>query len=241
MDAKKYNNIKLAVGITEGILTFIILLLFVALGYSKLLTGYLSQYTVNSYLLLILFTLVLGIAGTILSFPLNYYVEFYLEHKYNLSNQTFWRWIWENTKGALVGSVIGFPILLFFYYVLVKFGGLWWLPFAIILFILSVVLAKIVPIIILPLFYKVTPIDDDDLKSRIKKLAEGANLKIENVFKFNMSKNTKKANAAFTGLGKTKKIILGDTLLEKFSNDEIETVLAHEFRSEEHTSELQSH
>lgn len=229
MDAKKYNNIKLAVGITEGILTFIILLLFVALGYSKLLTGYLSQYTVNSYLLLILFTLVLGIAGTILSFPLNYYVEFYLEHKYNLSNQTFWRWIWENTKGALVGSVIGFPILLFFYYVLVKFGGLWWLPFAIILFILSVVLAKIVPIIILPLFYKVTPIDDDDLKSRIKKLAEGANLKIENVFKFNMSKNTKKANAAFTGLGKTKKIILGDTLLEKFSNDEIETVLAHEF------------
>jgi STE24 endopeptidase len=229
MDAKKYNNIKLAVGITEGILTFIILLLFVALGYSKLLTDYLSRYTVNSYLLLILFTLVLGVAGTILSFPLNYYVEFYLEHKYNLSNQTFWRWIWENTKAALVSSVIGFPILLFFYYVLVKFGELWWLPFAIILFILSVVLAKIVPIIILPLFYKVTPIDDDDLKSRIKKLAKGANLKIENVFRFNMSKNTKKANAAFTGLGKTKRIILGDTLLEKFSNDEIETVLAHEF------------
>ncbi len=229
MNAKKYNNIKLAVGITEGILTFIILLLFVALGYSKLLTDYLTQYTVNSYLLLILFTLVLGIAGTFVSFPLNYYVEFYLEHKYNLSNQTFWGWIWENTKGVLVSSVIGFPILLFFYYVLVKFGELWWLPFAVILFILSVVLAKIVPIIILPLFYKVTPIDDDDLKSRIKKLAKGADLKIENVFRFNMSKNTKKANAAFTGLGKTKRIILGDTLLEKFSNDEIETVLAHEF------------
>jgi len=89
-------------------------------------------------------------------------------------------------------------------------------------------LAKIVPIIILPLFYKVSPIEDDDLKNRIYKLSENVNLKIENIFQFNMSKNTKKANAAFTGLGKTKKILLGDTLTEEFSNDEIETVIAHE-------------
>ena len=80
----------------------------------------------------------------------------------------------------------------------------------------------------MPLFYKVTPIDDEDLKSRINRLAKDAGIKVENVYKFNMSKNTKKANAAFTGIGKSKRILLGDTLLENYTKDEIETVIAHE-------------
>ncbi|HSD64449.1 MAG TPA: M48 family metallopeptidase, partial [Ignavibacteriaceae bacterium] len=124
--------------------------------------------------------------------------------------------------------VIGIPVLLLFYYVLNRFGQLWWLPFAIILFILSVVLARLVPVIILPLFYKITPLEDEDLKMRITRLAKDAGVKVENVFKFNMSKNTKKANAAFTGLGKSKRILLGDTLLDNYGKDEIETVVAHE-------------
>jgi STE24 endopeptidase len=108
------------------------------------------------------------------------------------------------------------------------FGNLWWLLFAIILFFLSVVLAQIVPILILPLFYKISPLQNEELKNRIQKLAQGAGIKVENVYKFNMSKNTKKANAAFTGLGKSKRILLGDTLLDNYSFDEIETVIAHE-------------
>ena len=87
---------------------------------------------------------------------------------------------------------------------------------------------KYFPIIILPIFYKLTPIQDEILKEKIKLLGQRAGIKVENVYKFNMSKNTKKANAAFTGLGKTKRIILGDTLLDNYSIDEIETVIAHE-------------
>lgn len=109
-----------------------------------------------------------------------------------------------------------------------EFGILWWLPFGTILFVFSVVLAQIVPILILPLFYKVTPLENESLKEKIVLLFANANLKVSNVFKFNMSKNTKKANAAFTGLGKTKRILLGDTLLDSYSEDEIETVIAHE-------------
>jgi STE24 endopeptidase len=105
---------------------------------------------------------------------------------------------------------------------------MWWLPLAAGLFIISVVLGRIAPVLILPLFYKVNPIDNNELKERIERLAKDAGIKVENVYKFDMSKNTKKANAAFTGLGKSKRILLGDTLLENYTQDEIETVIAHE-------------
>ena len=227
-DAKKYNNIKLAIGIGEGVISFILILLFVWIGYSFKLENYLSSFVQNSYLLFISFILVVGFVGSVLSFPISYYTGFYLEHKYNLSNQTFWKWIWEGLKGMLVSLIIGIPILLIFYFSLNYFGDIWWLPFAIIMFIISVVLSQIFPILIFPIFYKITPIEDAELKERITKLARDANLKVENVYKFDMSKNTKKANAAFTGLGKTKRIILGDTLLENYTTEEIETVIAHE-------------
>jgi len=228
MDAKRYNNIKLTVGIGEGITSFILLFLFVWLGYSIKLENSLSVHVSNSYLLFLLFVFVIGFIGSVLSFPISYYTGFYLEHKYELSNQTFLKWIWENFKGLLVSITIGVPILLLFYFSLNQFASLWWMPFAIIMFLLSVVLSQIFPILIFPIFYKINPIEDENLKERVTKLAQNANLKVENVYKFDMSKNTKKANAAFTGLGKTKRIILGDTLLDNYSIEEIETVIAHE-------------
>ena len=202
MDAKRYNNIKLAIGISEGIASFLLILLFVWLGYSLRLENYLSEFISSSYLLFICFILVVGVAGSILSFPVSYYSGFYLEHKYNLSNQTFGKWIWENFKGLLVSLVIGIPILLLFYFSLNQFGDNWWLPFAVIMFFVSVVLSQIFPVLILPIFYKLTPIDNQELKERITALAKNAKIKVENVFKFDMSKNTKKANAAFTGFRK---------------------------------------
>ena len=227
-DYKKYNNTKLAIGISKGVISFILILLFVSLSYSTTLVDYLSGYISNSYLLFIAFVFAVGVATSILFAPVNYYTEFYLEHKYNLSNQTFIKWIIENLKGLLVSTLIGVPILLFFFYVLNEFGSMWWLPLAAGLFIISVVLGRIAPVFILPLFYKVTPIDNNELKERIERLAKDAGIKVENVYKFDMSKNTKKANAAFTGLGKSKRILLGDTLLENYTQDEIETVIAHE-------------
>jgi STE24 endopeptidase len=136
--------------------------------------------------------------------------------------------MFENFKGLVVSLVIGVPILLIFYYILNKFEQLWWLPFAVILFIISIVFARLIPVIILPIFYKITPIDDEDLKERITRIADDAGIKVVDVFKFNMSKNTKKANAAFTGLGRSKRILLGDTLIDNYTKDEIETVIAHE-------------
>lgn len=228
VDSKRYNNIKLAVGIIEGILTFVLILVFVSAGLSYSLEVFLFNTFSNNYLLFIIFITIVGSSLGIIFFPLSYYSGFYLEHKYNLSNQTFIKWIWENVKGMLVSAVIALPILLFFFYVINKFGDLWWLPLAIGLFFFSVILAQLVPIIVLPIFYKVVPLQNENLINKIANLAQQAGLRVENVYSFNMSKNTKKANAAFTGLGKTKRILLGDTLLNNYSDDQIETVVAHE-------------
>ena len=228
MNSKKYNNIKLGISIGKGITSFLVILLFVITGLSTSLQNYISEYLTNSYMVFLAFVFIAGLAAGILFFPVNYYSEFYLEHKYNLSNQTLFKWLWEDLKGLLVSLAIGIPILLLFFFSLNKFNLLWWLPFAIILFIFSVVLARIVPVIILPLFYKVTPIEDEELKVRIQKNAKDAGIIVKNVYKFDMSKNTKKANAAFTGIGKSKRILLGDTLLGSYTIDEIETVIAHE-------------
>lgn len=228
MDSKRYNNIKLAIGIAEGLLTFLLIFIFVLSGYSNKTEIFLSRFISNDYLLFLAFTTIVGTALGILFFPLSYYSGFYLEHKYNLSNQSFGKWLWEGIKGLVVSAVIGLPILLFFFYVIKTFGDLWWLPLAAGLFFFSVILAKFVPIIILPIFYKVVPLENESLKTKIENLAKQAGMKVQNIYSFNMSKNTKKANAAFTGLGKTKRILLGDTLLENYSEDEIETVIAHE-------------
>lgn len=228
MDSKRYNNLKIGLGVLEGVLTFAISLTFVISGLSKDLADWVGSLVSGNYLVFIIYVLLAGFGLGILLFPLGYYKDFHLEHKYNLSNQTFLKWITEDIKALGISLVIGIPILLAFYYGLIRFGNLWWLPFAILLFVVSVILARVVPVFILPLFYKITPVDDEELKFRITRLAGEAGMNIENVYKFDMSKNTRKANAAFTGLGKSKRILLGDTLLENYTHDEIETVIAHE-------------
>lgn len=228
MNSKKYNNIKLAIGITETILVFILTFLFIYFGYSRMLADVLYSYSESDYLVLILFTVITGAVASIILFPLNFYSSYILEHKFKLSNQTLLKYLTEGIKSIFVSAVIGIPILLLFYFILKEFGDNWWLIFAIAMFFISVILSQIFPILIFPIFYKVKPIVDEELKERIKNLAANAGLKIQNVYSFDMSKNTKKANAAFTGLSKTKRIILGDTLLSSYSKDEIETVIAHE-------------
>ncbi len=225
--AKKYEKIKLTVGIVEGVVSLVILVLFLALGYSKKLEIYAFSFTSNPYLALVIFGAVIGIFSSLLFFPVDYVFGYRLEHKFELSNLTFGGWIKEKIKAALVGGVIGAPIAFLFYWLISSYE-LWWLYLACIVWGYTVLLAQIAPVLIFPLFYKFSRIENEDLTGKLMALCEKAGFKVSGIYKFNMSKTTKKANAAFTGMGKTKRIILGDTLLETFTDDEIETVFAHE-------------
>lgn len=225
--AKKYEKIKLIVNITESVFSFVLLILFLWFGYSKRLELFAYGYTSNPYIALVIYGLIIGLVSSIVSFPIDYAFGYKLEHKFGLSNLTFGKWLTEKAKAAIVGSIIAAPIAFLFYWLISNYE-LWWLYLACIVWVYSILLAQIAPVFIFPLFYKFTPIDNEELKSKLMALCDRAGFKVSGIYKFDMSKTTKKANAAFTGLGKTKRIILGDTLLETFTEKEIETVFAHE-------------
>jgi len=136
----------------------------------------------------------------------------------------------DGIKGMLIGAPIGLIVLEVFYVFLRAFPQTWWLWVAGFLLVFDVLLANLAPVLIMPIFNKYVPLGDEhaDLAERLIKLAERAKTKVRGVFKFDMSKRTKAANAALTGIGNTRRIILGDTLINEFTPDEIETVLAHE-------------
>ncbi len=227
-DAKRYARVRLQLSLIGAGLYFLLSIVLLASGATRVVENVVRQYTANDYVVLLAFTAALGLAETIVTLPMQYYSGFHLEHKYNLSNQTLWRWIWEGLKGVLVSIPIVAPLILAFFYCLRSFGTLWWLPVGSLLFVVSVVLARLAPVLIFPLFYKFQPLPEGELKSKILGLCRSVGMSVQGVFVFDMSKNTKKANAAFAGIGKSKRIILGDTLVANFRDEEIETVFAHE-------------
>jgi len=227
--AKRYNNTKLIVGIVGFIIQIAFLQVVLLTGASAYLADQVLGWFANAYISMLIYIVILGIMDGILLFPLDLYSGFFLEHRYSLSNQTFGRWAWEELKGALISfAVILTPIMLALYYCIRRFDDLWWLPVACAVFLFTIILSELAPVLIMPLFYKFIPVTDEEISRKLTERAESSGLRVRGIFSFNMSKNTKKANAALTGLGKTRRIILSDTLLENFTADEIESVFVHE-------------
>ncbi len=226
--AKKYEKIHLILDVGETVVSLFLLLGFIFLGYSLRLRETVAAWSSHPYLQLLIYIAVWGMAFSVLLFPFSFISGYWVEHKFNLSNQSLRAWLWEKLKMLAVGILLFIPIVLIFYYLLRTTPHTWWLWTALVLFFFSILIGRIAPQLIFPLFYKFEPLENDSLLQRMRRLAGIGKFRLQGVYRFNMSKTTKKANAAFTGLGKSKRIILGDTLLEKFSNDEIEVVFAHE-------------
>ena len=226
--AKKYNREKLFFSICISMMSILLLPALVASGYSQSLANSSRTLTANPYGALLVFAFAVAAIQTGVTLPLTFYSGYSIEHRYGLSNQSPGRWAWERIKGLIVGLPVLVGVLLFLFYCLGEYGTYWWLPVGTVLTLLSVLLARLAPGLLLPLFYTFTPLSDGPLKERILRFCSDAGLHIDGVFSFNLSKNTKKANAGITGIGKARRIILGDTLVREFSEDEIETVFAHE-------------
>ena len=217
--------------ITLSIVSFSFTLVYVALlAFTPLKSPFISIAFVagNVYLRFIIFVAAVEVFFSLLKFPFDYYADFVVEHKFNLSNQTFVRWLGRRLKAAVIGSILGLILLLVFYFLLIDFSNYWWLLFAAFFFIFQVLAAQLFPTVILPMFYKLKPLSDDALDLRLSVLVEKFGYRMSGVYSFDLSRETRKANAALTGLGKSRKIIISDTLLENFSGSEIEVVLAHE-------------
>lgn len=226
--AKQYARVRRRLFVVNLAFGGLYAALWLALGISPLVKGGVLRLTQNPWLLVAGYGLVFGLAYWALDLPLSYYSDFVLPHRYDQSNQTLGGWVSDQAKGLLVGGLISGLLLEGVYWLLRAAPDLWWLWAGLAYLLFVVVLSNLAPVLIAPLFYKFTPLDDEELVARLTALAESAGTRVRGVFRFDMSRRTKSANAALVGIGNTRRIVLGDTLLEEFTADEIETVLAHE-------------
>ena len=198
---------------------------------AKPIDDWLQSYSVlESYrsLRLVVLLLIVTAAHAGVSFPLSIYSGHILEHRFGLSRQTLGGWLWRYTKRNLLAVAFGSVMFLILFWLIWTVGPLWWLVAAGAFFVVSVLMGQLAPVLILPLFYKIEKLDDPQLGERISRLAEGTGLSIGGVYRMAMSEETVKANAMLAGLGHTRRVLLGDTLLEQFTADEIEVIFAHE-------------
>ncbi len=205
-----------------GFLVFMVLYLTIPVrGFAQgLVDGY--------YLQLGVYCLCFWLLMFVLGLPIDFYSGYVLEHAYELSNQSFFGWARNELKGLCLGLAITLPMIEAVYYIIKNYPEYWWVLAGGLFTLASVVLARVGPVLILPLFYKCTPLEDDKLREALVPLAEDAGVTLEGVYKIDLSKDTKKANAMLAGLGSTRRIIFGDTLLSNFTIDEITVVFAHE-------------
>ncbi|MGA9042469.1 MAG: M48 family metallopeptidase [Terriglobales bacterium] len=227
-ESRRYNRIRRWLGITDFAVGFALLIVLLATGWNGTLRDFAVRagFQIPILEVFVYVLLLMGIAK-LLGLGLDYY-GFRLEHRFHLSNQRLRSWIWDETKGFLVGLVFAVIIVELLYFMLREFPVYWWLLTWVVFLGLFVLLAQLAPVILFPIFYKFEPLQDEELKQRLVRLGERAGTRVRGVYKWNLSEKSKKANAALTGLGNTRRIILADTLLDNYSPDEIEAVLAHE-------------
>lgn len=227
--AKRYSSLKYGLAIMETAYLLILLFFFLSSGLSKVLANIISKLVLNHYLIIPLYLLVSYIIYYILSFPLTLCHSFILEHKFSLSRQKISDWLKDQFKATIISYLIGVILLEVFYYILRHNPDIWWLIVGLFWIFFSLILAKLAPLLIIPLFFKYKKLSDERLRQKVINLAEKMKMKILDVFEIDFSKKTQKANAGFVGIGATRRIVLADTLKDKYSYDEIEVILAHEF------------
>jgi STE24 endopeptidase len=176
---------------------------------------------------LFLYTSILLLLTKFFNLGLDYY-SFRIEHRYHLSNQRLRGWAWDQTKGFAL-TFLFVQVLVQTVYLLIRLQPQWWWVTAWALFMLfSILMAHIAPVVLFPLFFRFRALADEELTARLTRLSEKAGARVRGVYEWMLSEKTRKANAALMGLGRTRRIVISDTLLAACDHDEIEAVLAHE-------------
>lgn len=232
--AREYAGIKRRLFFIELGATALLLAGALFLGWSAAVRQWAESVSGNPWLIVALYIIVLGAGYTIVSLPLGFYTSYTLPHRYGISTQTLGGWALDNVKELALSALFGLVGVEVLYWLLRAAPHLWWIIVAALAWLFMVAMAQLAPVLLMPLFYKFHPLDDPELAQRLTRLAEQAGAQVRGVYVMNMSSRTTTANAMLTGLGRTRRIILGDTLLSGYTYDEIETILAHELAHHVH-------
>jgi STE24 endopeptidase len=224
---KRYGQLELACGLADKFidLAFLSLMAFLIAPQLRLP---MSEWVHTGTMQLVAFFGLTMLLHVVVSFPLTCYSGHVLEHQFKLSNLSFSGWF--SRYLMQLGLSVVFLTLMFvgLYWTIWIFGKWWWLVGAGAFFVVNVLAGQLLPVLILPLFYKIEKLNRPDLADRIRHIAEGTGLSIEGVYRMDLSVETVKANALLAGLGHTRRVLLGDTALESFTPEELEVIFAHE-------------
>jgi STE24 endopeptidase len=239
-EARRYNRIHRWLGFVDFIVGAAFLVVLLITGWSGWLRDLALRRGFQNYTLAVfLYLFFLLLISKVLGFGFDFY-GFRLERRFKLSTQKFRAWLWDETKGFLVGLVMAAIVVELLYFMIRQSPQHWWLITWALFIGLFIMLAQLAPVVLLPIFYKFEPLNNEDLRRRLVQLGERAGTRVRGVYRWKLSEKSKKANAALTGLGSTRRIILADTLLDNYAPDEIEAVLAHELGHHVHKHILKS-
>jgi len=227
--SRKYSAIKYSLSASALVYDLLLLAGFQASGLSGLLAKGINLLFAGNYLVLPVYLFIIFFVYYIFCFPLNFYQSFILEHQFQLTRQSVKGWFFDQLKAGIIAYFISIIVLEVFYALISFQPRNWWWIITLFWIFFSLVLAKLAPVMIIPLFFKYKKFSDEVLRQRIIRLSAKMQLKILDVFEIDLSRKTEKANAALVGFGSTRRVILGDTLRDKYTPEEIEVILAHEF------------
>ncbi len=241
--AREYAKIRRRLSFVDlGIAALGLLIVFVT-GLDKWLRNtiqgisFLSWQPVQGWypLQILLYFLLAILVYQLITLPLGYYSGFVLPHRYGISTMSLKAWVKDLCKGLGLGLVLEAAAITLIYGLLAFQPLTWWLWVAIIMLFFSVIMANLAPILLFPLFYKFTPLPEGELTQRLLALTQRANTKVRGIYSMQMSNKTTAANAALMGLGNTRRVVVGDTMIDRYTVDEIEVVLAHELGHHVHS------
>jgi len=226
--AKQYHRIHLKLSLTRFALSIAFLLGILFSGASIFFRNSIQSFSTNPWLVVGGYGLVFYLLIELLSLPLSYYGGFVVEHRFRLSTQSRRAWFRDRWKGIGLNFLLGLLMLEIFYYIIRINPQGWWLPATVVFVFIFIILARLAPVVFLPIFFKLKELEGEELKMRLRELAERAGTKVRGIYQMDLSKKSKTVNAALAGWGKTRRMILSDTLLQNFTPEETEAVVAHE-------------
>ncbi len=226
--ARQYARIRYRLLLVDLLAAFAILTVFQWTGFSQSLARWWSDRVAYEPLVILGYMAVFGIVYYLLMLPLHFYAGYLLEHRFGLSRLTLRAWLLRETKHLAVSAPIGLLLVEGGYALLRHAPGSWPIWATVGWIGVSVILARVFPTVLLPIFYKTEPLADEALVNRLLELCRRTGISTLGVFRFHLGTETRKANAALAGLGKTRRVLVSDTLVFEFSPAEIEGVLAHE-------------
>jgi len=230
--ATRYQRLKRRSSIASTIWTVVMLAGLILAGWHMALRD-LSE-RLLPWAPVVAFVGVVSLIHEIGSLPLAFYSGLVLERRYGLSTESFSTWVADQAKALLLAFALGAASASLVYWLLRVTPAYWWLAAAVVFALLLVVVTNLAPVLLLPLFYTVKPLDRDALRARLLALADRAGARVLGAYEWGLAAKTRKANAALAGLGTTRRILVSDTMLAEYSDDEIEVVLAHEIAHHVH-------